>query len=100
MLGRLSGGLGIVTGGLQLAQGMETGNTGMAIDGGVSAVLAAGSFIPVRGTLLRGGRDRLGRHRACWPRNLGYGSASEMVADAAKKTRMPWPTVAKKPSMP
>jgi len=85
MLGRLSGGLGIVTGALQVAQGMETGNTGMAIDGGVSAVLAAGSFIPGAGPFFAvagiawGGMGLLAS-------NLGYGSASEMVADAAKKT--------------
>ena len=85
MLGRLSGGLGIVTGALQVAHGLDTGNTGMAIDGGVSAVLAAGSFIPGAGPFFAvagiawGGMGLLAT-------NLGYGSASEMVADAAKKT--------------
>ncbi|MBD1539381.1 hypothetical protein HC744_01635 [Arthrobacter sp. S1_S22] len=85
MLGRLSGGLGIITGGLQIAHGVHTGNTGMAIDGGVSAVLAAGSFIPGAGPFFAvagiawGGMGLLAS-------NLGYGSASEMVADAAKKT--------------
>lgn len=85
MLGRLSGGLGIVTGGLQFAQGLESGNTGMAIDGGISTVLAAGSFIPGAGPFFAvagiawGGMGLLAS-------NLGYGSASEMVADAAKKT--------------
>lgn len=83
LLGRLSGGLGIVTGGLQVAQGLSTGNTGMAIDGGVSAVLAVGSFIPGAGPFFAvagiawGGMGLLAG-------KLGYGSASEMVADGAK----------------
>lgn len=85
MLGRLSGGLGIVTGGLQPTQGLATGNTGMAIDGGISTVLAAGSFIPGVGPFFAvagiawGGMGLLAT-------NLGYGSASEMIGDAAKKT--------------
>lgn len=85
MLGRLSGGLGIVTGGVQLTQGLATGNTGMAIDGGISTVLAAGSFIPGAGPFFAvagiawGGMGLLAT-------NLGYGSASEMVGDAAGKT--------------
>ncbi|MFK0072846.1 hypothetical protein [Arthrobacter woluwensis] len=83
MLGRLSGGLGVVTGGLQFTQGLATGNTGMAIDGGISTVLAAGSFIPGAGPFFAvagvawGGMGLLATH-------LGYGSASEMVADGAK----------------
>jgi hypothetical protein len=85
MLGRLSGGLGIVTGGVQLTQGLATGNTGMAIDGGISTVLAAGSFIPGAGPFFAvagiawGGMGLLAT-------NLGYGSASEMIGDAAKNT--------------
>lgn len=95
MLGRLSGGLGIVTGGLQLAQGIATNNTGMEIDGGISTILAAGSFVPVAGPFFAvagvawGGAGLLAT-------KLGYGSASEMigvgatrvadaVADGAKK---------------
>jgi hypothetical protein len=83
MLGSLSGGLGIVTGGLQLAQGFSTGNTGMTIDGGISTVLAAGSFIPGAGPFFAvagiawGGMGLLATH-------LGYGSASEMIGDAAE----------------
>lgn len=82
MLGRLSGGLGIVTGGLQLTQGLSTGNTGMAVDGGISTVLAAGSFIPGAGPFFAvagiawGGMGLLAG-------KLGYGSASEMIGDAA-----------------
>ncbi|MCB5294597.1 WXG100 family type VII secretion target [Arthrobacter sp. SO3] len=85
MLGRLSGGLGIVTGGLQLTQGLSTGNTGMAIDGGISTVLAAGSFIPGAGPFFAvagiawGGMGLLAG-------KLGYGSASEMIGDAAENT--------------
>ncbi|MDQ0800455.1 WXG100 family type VII secretion target [Arthrobacter sp. SLBN-112] len=85
MLGRLSGGLGIITGAFQVAHGMDTGNTGMAIDGGISTVLAAGSFVPGAGPFFAvagiawGGMGLLAS-------NLGYGSASEMVADATKKT--------------
>lgn len=85
MLGRLSGGLGIITGGVQLSQGLATGNTGMAIDGGISTVLAAGSFIPGAGPFFAvagiawGGMGLLATH-------LGYGSASEMIGDAATKT--------------
>jgi uncharacterized protein YukE len=85
MLGRLSGGLGVVTGVMQWANGMESGNTGMAFDGGISAVLAAGTFIPGAGPFFAvagiawGGMGLLAT-------NLGYGSASEMVADGAKKT--------------
>ncbi|MFJ6155367.1 hypothetical protein ACIQF8_00330 [Pseudarthrobacter sp. NPDC092184] len=85
MLGRLSGGLGIATGALQIVQGAATGNTGMAIDGGISTVLAAGSFIPGAGPFFAvagiawGGMGLLAS-------KLGYGSASEMVADAARNT--------------
>lgn len=85
MLGRLSGGLGIVTGGLQLTQGLSTGNTGMAVDGGISTVLAAGSFIPGAGPFFAvagiawGGMGLLAGH-------LGYGSASDMIGDAAENT--------------
>jgi hypothetical protein len=85
MLGRLSGGLGMVTGAFQIGQGLSTGNTGMAIDGGISTVLAAGSFIPGAGPFFAvagiawGGMGLLAT-------NLGYGSASEMVGDAATKT--------------
>ncbi|MGO4235015.1 WXG100 family type VII secretion target [Pseudarthrobacter sp. YAF2] len=85
MLGRLSGGLGIITGAFQMAHGMDTGNTGMAIDGGISTVLAAGSFVPGAGPFFAvagiawGGMGLLAS-------NLGYGSASEMVADATNKT--------------
>ncbi|MCQ6271484.1 hypothetical protein M8J71_13445 [Pseudarthrobacter sp. R1] len=85
MLGRLSGGLGMVTGVLQIGQGYTTGNTGMAIDGSISTVLAAGSFIPGAGPFFAvagiawGGMGLLAT-------NLGYGSASEMVGDAAAKT--------------
>lgn len=85
MLGRLSGGLGIVTGGVQLTQGLATGNTGMAVDGGISTVLAAGSFIPGAGPFFAvagiawGGMGLLAT-------NFGYGSASEMIGDAARNT--------------
>lgn len=44
MLGRLSGALGFVTGGIQVYQGFQTGHPGMAVDGGISAALAVGSF--------------------------------------------------------
>jgi hypothetical protein len=73
------------TGGVQLTQGLATGNTGMAIDGGISTVLAAGSFIPGAGPFFAvagiawGGMGLLATH-------LGYGSASEMIGDAATKT--------------
>ncbi|MFF1251080.1 WXG100 family type VII secretion target [Pseudarthrobacter sp. NPDC058329] len=85
MLGRLSGGLGVATGLLQIGQGATTGNTGMVLDGSISTVLAAGSFIPGAGPFFAvagiawGGMGLLAT-------NLGYGSASEMVGDAAKKT--------------
>lgn len=85
MLGRLSGGLGIVTGGIQLTQGIATGNTGMAIDGSISTVLAAGSLIPGAGPFFAmagiawGGMGLLATH-------LGYGSASAMIGDAAGNT--------------
>jgi hypothetical protein len=85
MLGRLSGGLGVVTGVFQFGQGATTGNTGMMVDGGISTVLAAGSFIPGAGPFFAvagiawGGMGLLAT-------NLGYGSASEMVGDAASKT--------------
>ena len=85
MLGRLSGGLGVATGALQIVQGAATGNTGMAIDGSISTVLAAGSFIPGAGPFFAvagiawGGMGLLAS-------NLGYGSASEMVADATRNT--------------
>ncbi|MFK0005441.1 WXG100 family type VII secretion target [Paenarthrobacter sp. NPDC090520] len=83
MLGRLSGALGIVTGGLQVYQGIQTGHPGMAVDGGISAALAVGSFVPVIGPacavagIAWGGLGLLATH-------LGYDSASSMVADGAK----------------
>jgi uncharacterized protein YukE len=83
MLGRLSGGLGIVTGGLQVYQGIQTGHPGMAVDGGISAALAVGSFVPVIGPacaiagIAWGGLGLLAT-------NMGYDSASSMIADGAK----------------
>lgn len=83
MLGRLSGGLGIVTGAVQLGQGVATGDTGMVVDGSISTVLAAGSFIPGAGPFFAvagiawGGMGLLAG-------NLGYTSASAMIADKAQ----------------
>ncbi|MDI2037274.1 WXG100 family type VII secretion target [Paenarthrobacter nitroguajacolicus] len=83
MLGRLSGGLGIVTGGLQVYQGIQTGHPGVAVDGGISAALAVGSFIPVIGPacaiagIAWGGLGLLAT-------GMGYDSASSMIADGAK----------------
>lgn len=83
MLGRLSGALGLVTGGLQVYQGIQTGHPGVAVDGGISAALAVGSFIPVIGPacavagIAWGGLGLLAT-------NMGYDSASSMVADGAK----------------
>jgi uncharacterized protein YukE len=83
MLGRLSGALGVVTGGLQVYQGIQTGHPGVAVDGGISAALAVGSFVPVIGPacaiagIAWGGLGLLAT-------NMGYDSASSMVADGAK----------------
>ncbi|MFC8040823.1 WXG100 family type VII secretion target [Paenarthrobacter sp. NPDC057355] len=83
MLGRLSGALGVVTGGLQVYQGIQTGHPGMAVDGGISAALAVGSFVPVIGPacaiagIAWGGLGLLAT-------NMGYDSASSMIADGAK----------------
>lgn len=83
MLGRLSGALGLVTGGLQVYQGIQTGHPGVAVDGGISAALAVGSFVPVIGPacaiagIAWGGLGLLAT-------NMGYDSASSMVADGAK----------------
>ncbi|WP_115790486.1 hypothetical protein [Arthrobacter silvisoli] len=83
MLGRLSGALGVVTGGLQVYQGIQTGHPGVAVDGGISAALAVGSFVPVIGPacaiagIAWGGLGLLAT-------NLGYDSASSMIADGAK----------------
>ncbi|MGR0158860.1 WXG100 family type VII secretion target [Paenarthrobacter nitroguajacolicus] len=83
MLGRLSGALGFVTGGIQVYQGIQTGHPGMAVDGGISAALAVGSFFPVVGPacaiagIAWGGLGLLAT-------NMGYDSASSMIADGAK----------------
>lgn len=83
MLGRLSGALGIVTGGFQVYQGIQTGHPGVAVDGGISAALAVGSFIPVIGPacavagIAWGGLGLLAT-------NMGYDSASSMIADGAQ----------------
>ena len=84
MLGRVSGALGVVTGGLQVYQGIQTGHPGMAVDGGISAALAVGSFVPVIGPacaiagIAWGGLGLLAT-------NMGYDSASSMIADGADK---------------
>ncbi|MEV7660844.1 hypothetical protein [Paenarthrobacter sp. NPDC089316] len=83
MLGRLSGALGFATGALQVYQGVQTGHPGVAVDGGISAALAFGSFVPVIGPacavagIAWGGLGLLAT-------SMGYDSASSMVADGAK----------------
>lgn len=49
MAGRAMGVLSVIGGGLQLANGIMNGDTHQIIDGGITTVLAVGSFIPVVG---------------------------------------------------
>ncbi len=82
MVGRAAGVLSVIGGGVQLANGIMTGDTNQIIDGGVTTVLAVGSFIPVVGPAFAvagvawAGLGMLST-------SLGYGSTSEMIGAGA-----------------
>ncbi|CAM3165074.1 hypothetical protein PSET11_01986 [Arthrobacter ulcerisalmonis] len=84
MVGRAAGVLSVLGGGIQMVDGIMSGDAYAATDGGVTAVLAAGSFIPGVGLgfaaagLVWAGAGFLAK-------GLGYDSTSEMVVDGAKK---------------
>lgn len=83
MLGRAAGVLSIIGGGAQFADGLMNGDTNQMLDGGITTVLAAGSFIPVVGPAFAvagiawAGAGMLAN-------SMGYDSTSEMVGDGAK----------------
>lgn len=84
MVGRAAGVLSIIGGTAQFADGMLSGDSTAMWDGGVSTVLAAGSFVPVVGPFFAGA-SLAWAGMGLLSKNLGYGSTSEMVVDGAKK---------------
>jgi hypothetical protein len=78
MAGRAAGVLSVIGGGAQLVDGLVNGKPYQALDGGITTVLAVGSFIPVVGPAFAvagiawAGLGMLSS-------SLGYGSTSEMV---------------------
>ncbi|MGP4030782.1 WXG100 family type VII secretion target [Pseudarthrobacter sp. 1C304] len=84
MVGRAAGVLSIIGGTAQFADGMLSGDSNAMWDGGVSTVLAAGSFVPVVGPFFAGA-SLAWAGMGLLSKNLGYGSTSEMVVDGAKK---------------
>lgn len=84
MLGRAAGVLSIIGGAAQFGDGLMTGDSNAMWDGGVTTVLAAGSFIPVVGPFFAGA-SLAWAGMGFLAKGMGYGSTSEMVADGAKK---------------
>ena len=84
MVGRAAGVLSIIGGTAQFADGMISGDSNVMWDGGVSTVLAAGSFVPVVGPFFAGA-SLAWAGMGFLAKDLGYGSTSEMVVDGAKK---------------
>lgn len=84
MVGRAAGVLSIIGGTAQFADGMISGDSNAMWDGGVSTVLAAGSFVPVVGPFFAGA-SLAWAGMGFLAKDLGYGSTSEMVVDGAKK---------------
>jgi hypothetical protein len=84
MVGRAAGVLSIIGGTAQFADGMINGDSNAMWDGGVSTVLAVGSFVPVVGPFFAGA-SLAWAGMGFLAKDLGYGSTSEMVADGAQK---------------
>ncbi|ALV46264.1 hypothetical protein MB46_12995 [Arthrobacter alpinus] len=83
MVGRAAGVLSVIGGGVQFANGYINGDTNQMIDGGVTTVLAVGSFIPVVGPAFAvAGIAWAGL--GLLSSSLGYGSTSEMIGAGAQ----------------
>ncbi|MDP5227047.1 MULTISPECIES: hypothetical protein [Arthrobacter] len=83
MLGRLSGGLGVVTGGMQIIDGFQKHDTGVIVDGTVSTILAGGSLVPGVGPFFAVAGIAWGGLSLLASSN-GYGSTTEMLGDWGK----------------
>lgn len=85
MLGRASGALSVIGGGMQFAEGFINGDGNQMLDGGISAVLGVGSFIPVVGPAFAiAGVAWAGL--GILSSSLGYDSTSEMVGAGVQWT--------------
>lgn len=83
MVGRAAGVLSVIGGGVQFANGYINGDTNQMIDGGITTVLAVGSFIPVVGPAFAvAGIAWAGL--GLLSSSLGYGSTSEMIGAGAQ----------------
>lgn len=83
MVGRAAGVLSVVGGVAQFADGYMRGDGYAMADGGITTVLAAGSFVPVVGPFFAGA-SLAWAGMGFLAKGLGYGSTSEMVMDGAK----------------
>lgn len=83
MAGRAAGVLSVLGGGVQMVDGIMRGDAYAATDGGVTAVLAAGSFVPGVG-LGFAAAGVVWAGAGFLAKGLGYSSTSAMVADGAK----------------
>ena len=83
MVGRAAGVLSVVGGVAQFADGYMRGDGYAMADGGITTVLAAGSFVPVVGPFFAGA-SLAWAGMGFLAKGLGYGSTSEMVVDGAK----------------
>lgn len=84
MVGRAAGVLSVIGGTAQFADGVMSGDSNAMWDGGVTTVLAAGSFIPVVGPFFAGA-SLAWAGMGFLAKGLGYQSTSAMVADGAQK---------------
>lgn len=83
MVGRAAGVLSVIGGVAQFADGYMRGDGYAMADGGITTVLAAGSFVPVVGPFFAGA-SLAWAGMGFLAKGLGYGSTSEMVVDGAK----------------
>ncbi|ABM07436.1 hypothetical protein [Paenarthrobacter aurescens] len=83
MVGRAAGVLSVIGGVAQFADGYMRGDGYAMADGGITTVLAAGSFIPVVGPFFAGA-SLAWAGMGFLAKGLGYDSTSEMVVDGAK----------------
>ena len=83
MVGRAAGVLSVIGGVAQFADGYIRGDGYAMADGGITTVLAAGSFIPVVGPFFAGA-SLAWAGMGFLAKGLGYDSTSEMVVDGAK----------------
>lgn len=85
MLGRASGALSVIGGGMQFAEGFINDDGNKMLDGGISAVLGVGSFFPVVGPAFAiAGVAWAGL--GILSTSLGYDSTSEMIGAGAQWT--------------